>query len=128
MLAFETAKVLEHNGDEVRFLGCFNLPPHIQFRMRQLNWTQYLLNLAYFLDIITEAHAGQLSLQLADLKSTIALKYVMSISDKARLEQLSLTPEALTIWADLVFVMQSIATNYEPSESVQGMGVFYCTP
>ena len=34
MLAFETAKVLERNGDEVRFLASFNLPPHIKARIR----------------------------------------------------------------------------------------------
>lgn len=128
MLAFETAKMLERNGDEVRFLGCLNLPPHIKFRMRQLDWTQCLLNLAYFLDLITEAHAGQFSLQIADLNQAVALKHVMSISNEARLEQLSLTPEALAKWVDLAFAMQNIAKDYEPSESVQGMDVFYCTP
>ena len=65
MLAFEIAKILERNGDEVAFLGSFNLPPHIKSRMRQLNWTECLLNLAYFLELITEEHAQQIS---SDLK------------------------------------------------------------
>jgi acyl-CoA synthetase (AMP-forming)/AMP-acid ligase II len=46
MLAFEVAKVLEHGGDDVRFVGAFNLPPHIKLRMRQLDWTKCLLHLS----------------------------------------------------------------------------------
>ena len=46
MLAFEVSKVLESHGDEVRFPGAFNLPPHLKSRMRQLDWTECLLNLA----------------------------------------------------------------------------------
>jgi len=61
MLAFETAKVLERNGDEVRFLGVFSLPPHIKFRMRQLDWKECISNLAYFLDFVTEQRAHELS-------------------------------------------------------------------
>ncbi|EHL01931.1 putative Dimodular nonribosomal peptide synthase [Glarea lozoyensis 74030] len=36
MLAFETAKRLRASGDEVRFLGSFNLPPHIKQRIHAL--------------------------------------------------------------------------------------------
>ena len=53
MLAVEIAKVLEHNGSEVHFVGCFNLPPHIKFRMQQLDWTDCLLHLSCFLDLIS---------------------------------------------------------------------------
>jgi hypothetical protein len=38
MIAFEVTKLLNSCGDEVKFLGAFNLPPHIKFRMRQLDW------------------------------------------------------------------------------------------
>jgi pimeloyl-ACP methyl ester carboxylesterase len=48
MLAYETAKMLESNGDQVSFLGVFNLPPHIKSRMRQLSWVECILHLSYF--------------------------------------------------------------------------------
>lgn len=38
MLAFETAKSLEGNGNKVRFLGSFNLQPHIRDRINWLFW------------------------------------------------------------------------------------------
>ena len=37
MIAFEITKLLNRNADEVKFLGILNLPPHIAFRMRQLD-------------------------------------------------------------------------------------------
>ncbi|EDN03587.1 predicted protein [Histoplasma mississippiense (nom. inval.)] len=40
MIAFEIAKLLEANGDEIMFLGSFNLPPRIKDRMRQLDWVE----------------------------------------------------------------------------------------
>ncbi|KAI1074272.1 acetyl-CoA synthetase-like protein [Whalleya microplaca] len=56
MLAFEIAKKLEGaESQEVRFLGSFNLPPHIKTRMRQLSWNVCLIHLAQFLDLVCEA-------------------------------------------------------------------------
>ena len=41
MLAFEVSKVLKwKDNDEVKFLGAFNLPPHIKLRMQQLDWVE----------------------------------------------------------------------------------------
>ncbi|KAL2050996.1 hypothetical protein ABVK25_008742 [Lepraria finkii] len=128
MLAFEVSKVLESNGDEVRFLGAFNLPPHIKFRMRQLNWTECLLNLAYFLDLITETRAQSLSPELAPLSRSEALAHIISIADESRWAELSLSDEALENWTGLAYGLQSMAQNYEPSGSVGAMDVFYAIP
>jgi acyl-CoA synthetase (AMP-forming)/AMP-acid ligase II/thioesterase domain-containing protein len=128
MLAFETAKVLESHGDEVRFLGSFNLPPHIKSRMRQLDWIECLLHLAYFLDLITERNAREASSELQGCSREHALAHVIQISSPARLAELSLTPAALTNWADVAFALQSMAREYEPSGSVAVMDVFYATP
>lgn len=38
MLAVEIAKALEAEGQEVKFVGVFNLPPHVKVRMRQFDW------------------------------------------------------------------------------------------
>jgi thioesterase domain-containing protein len=54
MIAFETTKLLNSHDDGVKFLGAFNLPPHIKLRMRQLNWANCVLHLSYFLDFFTE--------------------------------------------------------------------------
>ena len=128
MLAFELTKVLQHNGDEVRFLASFNLPPHIKTRMRQLNWTECLLNLAYFLDLMTEQRALELSPLLHDVDRSQALDHVIRVAAPARMAELSLTPDALAKWTGVAFSLQSIARDYEPGGMVEAMDVFYCVP
>ncbi|KAK0509686.1 hypothetical protein JMJ35_008080 [Cladonia borealis] len=128
MLAFETAKVLEGNGNEVRFLGSFNLPPHIRDRMNLLIWSECLLHLSYFLEIITETTASELSAPLRSLSREEALADVVEIADLRRMAALSLTSEALYDWANLAFALQGIAKEYEPKGSVALMDVFYATP
>ncbi|KAF6238851.1 hypothetical protein HO173_002723 [Letharia columbiana] len=128
MLAFEITKVLEASGDEVRFLGSFNLPPHIKSRMEQLNWTQCLLHLSYFLGLITEQHADNAGDKLDGRSEQNALAYIKSSADPARWAELSLSPESLSNWASLAFGLQSMARLYEPSGLVKTMDVFYATP
>jgi thioesterase domain-containing protein/acyl-CoA synthetase (AMP-forming)/AMP-acid ligase II len=61
MLAFEMAKQLQDDKrEEVRFLGSFNLPPHIKTRMRHLNWNLCLLNLAHFVGLISDERAARI--------------------------------------------------------------------
>ena len=57
MIAFELTELLNSYHDEAKILGAFNLPPHIKYRMRQLDWTNCLLQLSYFLDLFSEDHA-----------------------------------------------------------------------
>ncbi|KAJ5888974.1 hypothetical protein N7495_009015 [Penicillium taxi] len=128
MLAFEVGKVLESNGDEVRFLGSFNLPPHIKTRMRQLDYKECLLHLSYFLDLMTEDHARDLALKLKGSTREATLAKVMEDADQERLVELALTPEALTKWACLAFALQSMAVDYDPSSSIASIDVFYCNP
>ena len=128
MLAFETAKILESNGDEVRFLGSFNLPPHIKDRMNQLIWSECLLHLSYFLDIITETTASELSAPLRPLSKQGALAKVVEIANPTRMAELSLTTDALYNWANLAFALQGMAKEYEPAGHVACMDVFYAIP
>ena len=128
MLAFEVSKVLKSHGDEVRFLGAFNLPPHIKFRMRQLNWTECLLNLANFLDLITEERAGSLSPEMAPLSHSDAITHIISIADQVRWAEISLSREALENWTGVAYGLQSMAQNYEPGGSVQQIDIFYAIP
>ena len=51
-VAFEIAKKLEAKGKEVAWVGVFNLPPHIQFRMKELIWVEVLINLFMFLALV----------------------------------------------------------------------------
>lgn len=128
MLAFETSKVLESNGDEVAFLGSFNLPPHIKARMEQLDRIECLLHLSYFLGLITAENAESLAPQLHQNTQKQALQYILEIADPIRFAELSLTSEAIENWAELAYGLQSMARGYEPSGSVAVMDVFFAEP
>jgi acyl-CoA synthetase (AMP-forming)/AMP-acid ligase II/thioesterase domain-containing protein len=128
MLAFEVGKVLESQGDEVRFLGSFNLPPHIKTRMRQLDYKECLIHLSYFLDLMTEDRARELALELKGATREAALEKVMVEANQDRLAELALSPDALTKWATLAFALQRMAVDYDPTSSIASIDVFYCNP
>lgn len=130
MLAFEVSKQLEQGGDTVGFVGSFNLPPHIKTRMRQLDFTECLLHLAYFLALMSEQRAGELAAAFAGVQPSQerVLDEVMQNADPVRLAELQLSRQYLLQWANLAFALQSMAVDYDPSGSVARMDVFYCVP
>lgn len=127
MLAFETAKRLENVGDgqKVGFLASFNLPPHIKFRMNQLDWTACACHLAHFLGLVHDPDTSG-NQQSMDRSST--LQYIFNSAPPDRLAELALSQQSFAHWADLAHSMQSMARSYEPGGLVRAMDVFYCTP
>lgn len=129
MLAFEVAKKMEADGEEVGFLGAFNLPPHIKWRMRQFDWVECLVHLAYFSDLISEESTTTVAPYMRTLSSKSAqMDYLLEISSPERLEELALSKANLSNWADVAFTLQSRAVDYDPSGKVAAMDVFYCRP
>ncbi|CAI6227115.1 unnamed protein product [Periconia digitata] len=130
MLAFETAKVLGAAGEEVRFLGSFNLPPHIKQRISTLEWNVCLLHLSHFLSLITEDTSDMYEVDGAyrDLSRTDAIRTVYDIANKSRWDELRLETAALTRWVDVAFGLQAMASTYDPSGEVKNMDVFHCIP
>ncbi|TVY44622.1 Nonribosomal peptide synthetase [Lachnellula subtilissima] len=130
MLAFEVAKAIRSkDNDEIAFLGSFNLPPHIKSRMHQLDWVECLLNLAYFMDLISDSYAQAISPELHQMgEREQVLNYVLEVADSTRMGELGLNREKLGKWADLAMNLQSMAKEYEPSGRVENMDVFYATP
>ncbi|OTA89514.1 hypothetical protein M434DRAFT_23340 [Hypoxylon sp. CO27-5] len=132
MLAFEMAKKIEAAGEEVRFLGSFNLPPHIKTRMRQLGWNMCLLHLGQFLGLITEEFTEN---EVAEKDSPYrrasrseALARVLELADGVRLRDLGLGPQELARWADVAYGLQSMAIDYDPSGNVGVIDVFHAEP
>ncbi|ROV87602.1 hypothetical protein VSDG_09605 [Cytospora chrysosperma] len=130
MLAFEIAKRLEASGDDVGFLGSFNLPPHIKTRMRQLSWNSCLIHLAHFVGLVTEDLLDRVEADpvYRALSRDKAREYVIDAADKPRMEELGLMPNDLERWVDVSFGLQSMATEYDPSGQVKCIDVFHCIP
>ncbi|KAM7195869.1 hypothetical protein V8F33_006518 [Rhypophila sp. PSN 637] len=126
MLAFEVAKRLE----DVKFLGSFNLPPHIKTRMRQLGWSMCLLHLAQFLGLLTEriVEDETSSDTYRSRGHESALHRVVELSVKSRMAELGLTRDSLARWTDVAYGLQSMAADYEPSGAVDSIDVFHAEP
>ena len=128
MLAFEVSKVFESRGDKVAFLGSFNLPPHIKARMNDLDWIEVVLNLAYFLDLITEEYAHEVSAEMHKRSNEEVLDHIMQLAPPARLEELSLDKKKMATWTSLAHAMQAAARTYDPAGSVASIDVFFAIP
>lgn len=133
MLAFEIAKRLDaqlgpeaQDGVAVRFLGSFNLPPHIKMRMRQLNWSMCLLHLAYFIGLTSEDSLD--GDEFRGLSRDVALARVLSAADERRMRQLSMGKFELLRWVDVAYGLQSMAVDYEPAGTVASIHVFHAEP
>lgn len=132
MLAFEIAKKLDSldtaPGRGVKFLGSFNLPPHIKSRMRQLSWNICLLNLSQFLGLLTEDYAEKKEEAYRAQSRSTALATIMDAADPGRLEELGLGGAELARWATVAFGLQSMAVDYEPLGAVGAIDIFHAMP
>ncbi|KAE9366941.1 alpha/beta-hydrolase [Stipitochalara longipes BDJ] len=128
LLAFEVAKVLRANGDEVRFLGSFNSPPYNKSQAGQIDWSLCLLDLAVSLGLLSEQHRASVSQYFPALAKGEAVQHIQHASDPTRMAELCLTGDAIADWADVVFSLQKMAAGYQANGKVDGIDVFCGEP
>ncbi|KAG1734880.1 atromentin synthetase [Suillus paluster] len=128
VVAFEVAKRLEAMGDEVKFVGLINIPPHIADRMHEIDWTGGMLNLSYFLGLVSKHDANDLTPALRPMTRKEQLDVVWKLSPPDRLVELQLTPEKLDHWVDIAGSLIECGKDYNPSGSVSAVDVFYAIP
>jgi thioesterase domain-containing protein len=129
MIAFETTKKLEASGQDV-FMGSLNGPPHIKWRMVQIDWCELFLNLSYFLGFLTEEEAVKKSIEFhkAAYTKTEILDKILAVAHPDKLIALDLNAEKLSHWADISSRLQGLAHNYDPAGKVHHIDVFYANP
>ncbi|KAG9312428.1 atromentin synthetase [Chiua virens] len=128
VVAFEVAKRLEAMGEEVKFTGLINIPPHIADRMHEIDWTGGMLNLSYFLGLVSKQDANDLAPSLRPLTRKEQLDIVWKLAPPERLIELQLTPEKLDHWVDIAGSLIECGKAYEPGSSVSSLDVFYAIP
>ncbi|OQE47486.1 hypothetical protein PENCOP_c001G06022 [Penicillium coprophilum] len=128
MVAFELAKKLEATGDEVKFIGSFDLPPYIKHVMSRLDWTGCLLHVAFFCDLFSEDRADELSPEIRSLSKSEQLARVLAEANPVRRAELGITLTSLDTWTEVTFSLANIGRNYDPSGTVSCMDVFFCDP
>ncbi|KAG1857008.1 atromentin synthetase [Suillus subalutaceus] len=128
VVAFEVAKRLEAMGDEVKFVGLINIPPHISPRMTEIDWTSGMLHLSSFLGLVSKHDADDLAPPLRLLTRQEQLEFVWKMSPPERIVELQLTLEKLDKWVDLAGSLIDCGLDYNPSGSVSALEVFYAIP
>ncbi|PLB44112.1 alpha/beta-hydrolase [Aspergillus steynii IBT 23096] len=128
VLAFEIAKKLEAEGEEVKFLGSSNLPPHIKQRMRQLGWSAGLAQISHFCNIIKEDRSREMVSELRPLPKSEQVARVLAEADPERTSALGLSQASLHTWVNVSFSLQKIGWECDPSGTVSHIDVFFCDP
>ncbi|HEY5833414.1 non-ribosomal peptide synthetase [Streptomyces sp.] len=127
-VAFEIAKVLEADGERVDFVGSFNLPPHIKYRMDELDFVETAANLAFFLALIDKRQSLELPGRLRHLSREEQLAHFVEIAPEGRLAELDLDLAKFTAWAELADGLTNLGRSYAPSGTVRSLSVFYAVP
>jgi acyl-CoA synthetase (AMP-forming)/AMP-acid ligase II/thioesterase domain-containing protein len=127
-VAFEIAKAIEAQGEEVPFVGIFNLPPHIAGRMNEITFTDGAINLALFLSLIGPDDIAPLRERLVKLSEADQLAYLIEQAPPRRLTELDLDLPGFAAWVEVAQAMVHLGRDYEPSGTVDMARVFYCEP
>nr|B7STY1.1 RecName: Full=Atromentin synthetase; AltName: Full=Atromentin biosynthesis protein A; AltName: Full=Nonribosomal peptide synthase atrA [Tapinella panuoides]ACH90386.1 atromentin synthetase [Tapinella panuoides] len=128
VVAFEVAKRLESMGEEVKFVGLINIPPHIADRMHEIDWTGGMLNLAYFLSLVTKQDATDLHPKLKTMTKEEQLEVVWKLAPPERVTELQLTPGKLDHWVSIAGSLIECGKSYNPGGNVSAVDVFYAIP
>lgn len=124
-IAFEIAKIMKKHGDEIKFLGVIDQPPHIQARVNYSNWTNVVLHLAKFVEIVDASQTSALYEHLRDLPQDEVLSHLLSLTTQEHLNTMAMDKSKLALWTDLSLHNHAIARTYEPSGHAPVMDVFY---
>ncbi|KAL4734113.1 hypothetical protein BDV11DRAFT_209656 [Aspergillus similis] len=127
-LAFEVAKVLEAQGEEVKFLASIDYPPHIAHYVRNLNWTDVLLHIAFFLELIDEKTMVEVTTYLHTLDRQAALTHILEIGDAERARALAIDTKHLALISDIAENFRVNVKTYKPQGKVQHLDVFVADP
>ncbi|KAF8530653.1 AMP-dependent synthetase and ligase [Gautieria morchelliformis] len=131
-VAFEIGKKLEAKGREVPWFGVFNLPPHIQWRMKELTWFEVLMNLALFLSLVTPSDLNRVRDEIkAEFPVVSAMdveppnpqdpvQWLFARSDKVRLAELDLELGAFIRWVKVAYGLNRTGRTFVPQGCIEG--------
>lgn len=138
-VAFEMGKMLEARGKNVKWVGILNLPPHIQFRMKELNWVEVFLNLLSFLALIPysafDSVKAELFAEWPELRhsetepanSVELIEWLLKRSDQNRIKELQMTGKEFLRWSRVAYGTTALGQTYTPQGAVHNaLTTVYC--
>ena len=127
-VAFEMAKLLEAQGDQVPFCGILDSPPHFRHLVCDLGFNDVLINVAYFLELINEEYAVASQVSLTEMSEDNALEVVLANAPKNRLETLGIDKARLRKITEVTWSFGKAAKHYDPVGSIAQMDIFWVHP
>ncbi|KAG6877352.1 putative NRPS-like protein biosynthetic cluster [Termitomyces sp. T159_Od127] len=141
-VAFEIGKRLQGRRRDVAWIGVLNLPPHIQFRMKELIWVEVMVNLCMFLALITTEQFDILKAAMykqfpylieSDAEppsSELVIQWFFDNCNQERLATLRLRCEDFKRWVSVAYSISYSGRDYEPRGFVAGalLSVFCAVP
>jgi thioesterase domain-containing protein len=127
-LAYEVGKELEAQGQEVRFLASIDYPPHIAHYVKELDWIDVLLHIAFFLELIDESTMVTITPHMHTLDRAGALAHILAIGDPQRLTALAIDADRLALISDIAENFRVNVQDYEPVGKVENLDVFVADP
>ncbi|KAF7122301.1 hypothetical protein KXX33_008940 [Aspergillus fumigatus] len=120
-------------GEALIFINLARLindQPVYAFKARgfEVKWTDCLVNISYFLGLLSRASFRDLLQQLYHLPKKEATACLIKVADPARLVALALDNDKPEQWIDVAPSPQEVGRNYTPQGSVAHMDVFHCDP
>ena len=128
ILAFEVSKMLEAQGQEVRFCGSIDYNPYVKHHVEDLNWVDVMLHIAFFLGLITEEEMLALTPSLSALAHQDAITHTLKIGCKERIKALAMDAKKLTLMTDIGENFRKGVASYDPLGNVQSIDVFVADP
>ncbi|KAH8705690.1 putative NRPS-like enzyme [Talaromyces proteolyticus] len=127
-VAFELAKRLEANGDEVAFCAALDSPPHIIPLVGPLDWTAAAIRVTYFLELIAQDDIPKYEVEFKGLSQVEVVNRLLEVSFPEQLAKLKLTTAQLMAIVHVTDNFGKMGKVYQPEGTVRKMDVFYCIP
>ena len=128
IFAFEIAKRLESNGDEVRFCGILDSPPNIARLLGKLDWTHSAALVAGFQELLDQSEVPIWTERLNGLSKVEIVERLLSNATTQMRESKGLDPEKMLAMINTSYAFGVAAKNYTPEGNVRDIDVFWCTP
>ena len=128
ILTFEVSKVLEAQGQEVRFCGSIDYSPYVKHHVMELNWVDVLLHISFFLGLITQDKMLELTPSLRLLPHQDAITYILNIGCGERIKALAMDAAKLIHTTDIGENFRIQIAEYDPEGTVQSVDVFVADP
>jgi thioesterase domain-containing protein len=126
-VAFEIARALEADGEQVAFVGSLDGTPYIGDPAGKLDFVSSTVRHAFFLSMIDQRQMSELPQQIR-ASGQDPCTFIMELAPPGRFAELNLDLAGFKAWAELAYSLVTIGQEYQPAGNIESATVFYANP